>query len=343
MIIAIHNSKNGFHPRWVDYCERNSIPYKLVDCYDNNIIEEIKDCDALMWHFHQGNLKDNLIAKQMLFALEQSGLIVFPNFNTSWHFDDKIGQMYLLQSIEAPMVSSFLFFDHQDAINWISQTNFPKVFKLRGGAGSQNVKLIRNKFDARRIVNKAFSGGFSKYDSWGSLKERIYKFKRGKAGVKDVLKAIVRLVYKPEYARKSSKEVGYVYFQDFIANNDSDIRIIVIAKRAFGLKRFVRDGDFRASGSGKFAYDRELFDEEAIRIAFEVNQKLGLQIGVYDFIFNEAREPLIVEVSYGYSHEAYDKCPGYWDDNLNWHTGLTIKEDWMVELIVARINEKNSN
>lgn len=336
--IAIHNSKIGFHPRWIEYCESNNIEYKIVDCYANDIIQQLEDCDALMWHFHQGSMRDNLIAKQILFALDHSGFIVFPNFKTSWHFDDKIGQKYLFEAIGAPLVPSYLFFDKLIALKWAKQTTFPKVFKLRGGAGSQNVKLIKDLKQANRIIKKAFNRGFPKYDSWGTIKERIYKYRKGKVGAAELLKGFIRIFYKPEYARKSSNEVGYVYFQDFIPNNDSDIRIIVIGDKAFGLKRFVRDGDFRASGSGNFAYESELFDLQSVKIAFDVNTRLSLQVGVYDFIYTQNNEPLIVEISCGYSPEPYDSCTGFWDRNLNWHQGKTTKEDWMVELILEWIH-----
>jgi glutathione synthase/RimK-type ligase-like ATP-grasp enzyme len=341
MMIAIHNSKFGFHPRWIKYCQSNNIPFKIVDCHANDIIDQLKDCDALMWQFHHFNPKDNLIAKQILFALEQSGIKVFPDFRTSWHFDDKIGQKYLLEAIGAPLVPSHLFFDKATALNWVKLTTFPKVFKLRGGAGSVNVKLIKSEFEAKQIIRKAFGKGFPKYDSWGSLKERIYKYRKGKVGINEVLKGIARVFYKPEFARKSSNEVGYAYFQDFIPNNDSDIRIIVIDGKAFGLKRFVRDNDFRASGSGNFAWKRELFDLRCVEISFNISKKLELQVGAFDFVFDEHNNPLIVEVSYGFVSEVYDPCEGFWDQNLNWHEGLTTKEDWMVDLILQTKEVKN--
>jgi glutathione synthase/RimK-type ligase-like ATP-grasp enzyme len=341
-MIAIHNSEFGFHPRWIAYCQQNNIPFKLVNCHTNDLIHQLQDCKALMWHFNQGSHKDNLIAKQILTALEHTGLVTFPDFKTSWHFDDKVAQKYLFESINAPLVPSFVFFDKKEALEWVNTTRFPKVFKLRGGAGSQNVKLIHTREQALGIVKKAFSSGFAKYDAWGSFKERIYKFRKGKAPFFEVVKGLLRLFYAPAYARLGAKEVGYVYFQDFIPNNDSDIRIIVINGKAFGLKRFVRDNDFRASGSGNFAFDKNLFDERCIRLAFDLNKQLALQVGVYDFIFNELNEPLIVELSYGYAHLAYDDCPGYWDQDLNWHEGKTTKEDWMVDLVLKLIDAKKT-
>lgn len=335
-MLAIHNNLRevSFQSRWVRYCKKNNIPYKLVDSFSNDIINELKDCNAFMWHFHQYDVKDNIMAKQLIYALEHGGLKVFPNFKTAWHFDDKVAQKYLFEKIGAPIVPTYVFFDKQEAIYWAMQSTFPKVFKLRGGAGSQNVQLIKTRKQALYIIRKAFGRGFPKYNAWGNVKERWRKFNLGKMPFIEVIKGILRIFWLPKYARLGSNDVGYVYFQDFIPNNDSDTRIIVIDEKAFALKRYVRNNDFRASGSGDFAFERELFDERCVKIAFEVTEKLGIQVGVFDFIFDSNNTPLIVEVSYGYAAEAYDNCPGYWDKYLTWHEGKTIKEEWMVDLML---------
>ena len=44
MKIAIHHSQGTFSDRWVAYCEKEQIPYKLVDCYKNDIIQQLDDC-----------------------------------------------------------------------------------------------------------------------------------------------------------------------------------------------------------------------------------------------------------------------------------------------------------
>lgn len=337
MKIAIHNSKVGFHPRWRSYCEENNIAFKTVNCYANDIIQQLKDCDALMWHHSQGNEKDIVIAKQILFALEHTGFKVFPDFKTNWHFDDKVGQKYLLESVGAALVPSYVFYDKQEALAWANETNFPKVFKLRGGAGSSNVKLIRTKLEAQSIIKKAFGNGFANYDAFGSLKERFRKWRMGKTNAVDVLKGLVRFVHPPQFAKVAGKEIGYAYFQDFIPNNDSDIRIIVIGDKAFALKRYVRDNDFRASGSGEFGYAKELFDERCVQIAFDLTKKLQIQVGAYDFVFDQKNMPLVVELSYGYTASGYDDCPGYWDSEMNWHEGKFNHEGWMVDELIKSL------
>lgn len=338
MKLAIHNSNSGFHPRWISYCEENNINFKLVNCYSNNLIDELKYCDALMWHHHQMDPRDLVIAKQILYALEQSGFKVFPDFNSSWHFDDKVGQKYLFEAIDAPMVKSYVFYERAVALNWADSTTFPKVFKLRGGAGSSNVKLIENKSQADNVIKKAFNKGFKNYDAAGSFKERCRQYRLGNARILEPIKGLARFFKAPDFAKVMGKEVGYVYFQEFIPNNAFDIRIIVIDGKAFGLKRFVRKDDFRASGSGDFTYAREEFDERCIQISFETTCKLKLQCAAYDFVFDEQNTPLLVEVSYGFSAEGYDACPGYWDENLTWHAGTFNPQGWMVESVLKDIN-----
>ena len=332
MKIAIHNSRGSFSDRWIAYCDSKGVEYKLVDCYKDSIIQDLTDCDGLMWHFHQNSPRAILFAKQLLFSLEQSGMKVFPDFNTVWHFDDKVGQKYLLEAIGAPLVPTWIFYSKKEAISWAGEISYPKVFKLRGGAGSQNVRLVKNYSQARRLIRKAFNRGFAAYDPPGSLKERWRLFRLKKTDLRDILEGIVRFVIPPPYARLRGREKGYVYFQEFIADNDHDIRVVVIGDKAFAIKRMVRSGDFRASGSGNILYDKSLFDEETIKLSFSLAGKLKSQCVAFDFVYDSGK-PLLVEISYGFSPEGYDPCPGYWDYELKWHDGKFDPYGWMVELI----------
>src|SRR5690554_3906527 len=164
MKIAIHHRPGSFSDRWIAYCEIQNISFKIVNCYESNIIEQLTDCDALLWHHHHGNYKDVLAAKPILFSLESAGINVFPDFRTVWHFDDKVAQKYLLEAINAPLVPSYVFYDKQEALQWANTTSYPKVFKLKGGAGSANVKLVKTYKEAKRLINKAFGKGFAQYD-----------------------------------------------------------------------------------------------------------------------------------------------------------------------------------
>jgi len=150
-----------------------------------------------MFQHHQANYKDVLFAKQLLYAVQISGKKVFPDFYTTWHFDDKVGQKYLFESIDAPFVPSYVFYTKTEALKWIEATTFPKVFKLRGGASSANVELIKTKKEAQQIVKKAFGKGFSQYNWKTKFKDNYRKFKSKKANFVEVLRPmfIFRILY----------------------------------------------------------------------------------------------------------------------------------------------------
>ncbi len=339
-LLAIHDSRNGFHPRWTAYCEERRIPFKNVNCYATNLVDQLADCSALMWHHGQGNPRDLVVAKQILYALEHAGFPVFPNFKTGWHFDDKLGQKYLLESLQIPSPKAYAFYDQPSALEWAATTTYPKVFKLRCGAGSNNVILVKDFEHARKLIHRAFGRGFPAYDPWSSLKERWRKFRLGKAGIWEPIKGCLRFFNPPAYSRIQGRELGYVYFQEFVPNNDSDTRIIVVGDKAFALKRYVRDNDFRASGSGDFGYSPELFDLNCVRSAFEITERVQTQVGVYDFVFDSSNRPLLIEVSYGFLAEGYDDCPGYWDRSLQWHNGKFNPYGWMVDWVLSEKSKR---
>ena len=267
-----------------------------------------------------------------------AGKVVFPDFNTGWHFDDKVGQKYLLEAIGAPLVPSFAFYTKAEALKWANETTFPKVFKLRGGAGAANVKLARTKSDAVKLINKAFGSGFSQFDRIGHLKERFNKWRQGKDTLIGVAKGIARLFIPTEFAKFHAPEKGYAYFQEFIPNNIFDIRVIVIGgKRLYGMKRMCRKGYFRASGSSEFQYD--MIDDNVLQIAFDVAQKLQFQSIAFDFIYDEKGNPLIIESSYGYGTKGSSKCPGYWTSDLAYHEENFNPQSWMVEEVIKAVKK----
>ena len=335
MKIAIHKS-GGFSDRWIEYCEGNHIDYKLVNAYDSDIIQQVGDCDAFMWHHFHNSYKDALFAKQLLFSLQQAGKRVFPDFNTGWHFDDKVGQKYLLEAIGAPLVPSYVFYTKEEAIKWIETTEFPKVFKLRGGAGATNVKLAKTKREARKLIKKAFGKGFPQKDFIYFFKDKCQKYKNGTVGFKEVMNAFVRIFVGNRFSKMRAPEKGYAYFQDFIPHNTFDIRVCIVADKAFSLKRMVRKGDFRASGSGNIIFDKGQLDERCVQIAFQVNKTLKAQSVALDFVFdNKDNNPKIVEVSFGYAVNAYDNCEGYWTEDMQWHQGSHFDFcGWMVEDLI---------
>lgn len=340
MKLAIHDRPGSFSDRWIDYCKQNKIAYKIVNCYDSNIISQLNDCAGLMWHWSQEDYRAQNFARQLIISIEKMGIKVFPNSNTCWHFDDKLGQKYLLEAIGAPLVPTNVFYDKESALDWIEKTTFPKVFKLRGGASAINVKLVKNKFQARKLARQSFGCGYPFIGKIDGLKDRFWRLRRDKdfKSVIHVIKGVVRLFIPPAGDHLLPRQKGYVYFQDFIPGNEYDDRVVVIGNRAIAIRRYNRKDDFRASGSGLLKHDKNLFNISTIKIALEIAAKLNAQSLAFDFIYDKKQKPLIVELSYAYAQgRAYDNCPGYWDNNLNWHTDHVNPQRYIIEDFINSI------
>jgi glutathione synthase/RimK-type ligase-like ATP-grasp enzyme len=337
--IAIHHRAGSFSDRWITYCNENNVSYKLVNCYDSDIMARLDECTGLMWHWDQNDYKAALFAKQLTTSLEKKGMLVFPDIKTSWHYDDKVGQKYLLEAVHAPLVKSYVFYSRREALNWVDKTTFPKVFKLRGGAGSENVSLVKTKKSATRLVRKAFGKGFSSVNLFSRLKDRFRVLKRDKnmIAMRGVVSCIARMFIPTKIERFSHKEKGYIYFQDFIPGNDYDTRLIVIGDRCFGLRRNCRKGDFRASGSGILSYAPELLDKKFIQSAFDTAKKIKAQSVAFDFIWDNYN-PKIIEISYCFPTGPFaDNCKGYWDSHLNWHDKKVNPQYFMIEDFIKSI------
>lgn len=337
MRIAIHHRPSSYSGLWIEYCQKHNIQFKIVDAYANDILEQIADCDAFMWHFHHKIFKDNLFAKQLVYVIQEKlGKNIYPDFDTCWHYDDKIGQKYLLQALDIPIVPTYIFYTKNDALRWIRQTTFPKIFKLRSGEDSKNVRLVKSRFQAKHIIRKSYSSGFQKNSHIARIKERWLQYRKGECTLKWFIKGIVTFYSYKE--RFNKEEIGYVYFQDFIPDNNFDIRVFVVGNRAVAVKRINRPNDFRASGSGNMIFDKSQIDERFIKTAFSLNQKLKMQSVTFDFLLNYDGQILLSEISYNCGLKNSEKYPGYWTEDLQWHKCDKFNiSDWIIENLIERI------
>jgi hypothetical protein len=269
------------------------------------------------------------------------GLTVFPDTRTGWHFDDKVAQKYLLEAVGAPLVPTHLFYEERLALEWAARADFPKVFKLRRGGGSANVRLVPDRRSAEALVRRAFRRGFNPVAGYQQDARKRFRASRRRG---DLLNAIRRLPATLARIRRLNtglgRERGYVYFQDFMPANHFDTRVTIIGRRAFAFTRNVRPNDSRASGSGDIVYDTGRIDRECVRIAFTVAAAIGAQSLAFDFVKAPDGRPLIVEMSYCYDPAAVHACPGHWDVTGAWHDGQVWPQDAILADLLESIDRK---
>lgn len=306
---------------WIEFCEKNGLTYEIVDCYQPDIIKQLQNFDCLLWHFSGYVLQDMLSARSILSVAKNMGLKVFPDINSFWHFDDKVAETYLLQSVKAPIPESWMFYLKNDACNWLANdAAYPIVAKLRCGSGSSNVKLLKTKHDAIAYVKRMFSRGYKTAPSVFLKSSSLLRSSKNWDVIKKRARKIPEFLHTLLRAKMFPKERGYVFFQEFIPNDGFDLKIVVIGDKLSFIARNIRKGDFRASGGGDLFFDKSLVTPDIINSAFTASDKAGFECMGYDYVVDKRDgKGKIVEISYGFSHTALLQAGGYWDRSGMWH------------------------
>lgn len=198
--------------------------------------------------------------KDVLFYVKDTCLLI-PSYEMLLSHENKGFQEVFRRKYGINSLDSIYNFD----INLFS-ANLPCVIKTVNGSGSNGVKLIRSKNDLDRI-----------------------KLSYCKSTLKQSIKKIVRSY---QLSDEESQVYNYRYknfqryiTQNFIENLSCDYRVLVVGDKYFTMRRDVRDGDFRASGSKKFNYHdspKEVLDYA--KEVFEIldNPYISMDIALQD-------------------------------------------------------------
>lgn len=330
MIIAIQPDNYGpddaSSPQWIRLLLEAGHQVREINVYRADILDQIQGCDGLMWrHAHSPEMRQ--VAKRLLPVIEnECGLPVYPDQHTCWHYDDKIAQAHLFQAAGIPTPKTWCWFEQAGALEWAHCARYPVVLKLWAGAGSTNVRLVRSRAEAELWIQRLFNRGIS------SL--QLYK-RPFRGRIIDAYRFLLR----GELQHPWELHKNYAFFQEFLPCNDFDTRITVIGNRAFGFRRFNRENDFRASGSGKIDYDPKNIAPEMVRLAFDVTRRLKMQSCAIDGLWRGS-EPVIGEISYTYASWAVHACPGHWDADMKWHEGQMRAEEAQIEDFIAAVTSR---
>ncbi len=324
-MILIHDFFPGQMHRYpLKYCDilkANGFAFEIVNCQQADFWKKASRAELFL--FFLGQTTRHLEMQRSLLGTIDKAMKVpcFPDWQTAWHFDNKVAQYYLLRSRHLPAAESWVFWDKEEALAWARQTEYPVVFKLKGGAGSLNVVKVDSCAIATTLINKMFGPGIANGSIPGSDLYSVFR--------KDVKKLCKRRVKTLMHAlglrhgklENLEKERHYALFQKFLPGNGFDTRVTVIGGKAFAYRRFNRPGDFRSSGSGNFDVSPEQINLGAVSIGFEVSKKLGFKTMAYDFLLDGDQQLRINEMSCQFIDWVVHSCPGFWDEELNFHPG----------------------
>ncbi|WP_417685378.1 hypothetical protein [Pseudidiomarina gelatinasegens] len=153
---------------------------------------------------------------------------------------------------------------------------YPIILKTIDGAGSKGVSKSSSSNQTSRFVR------------------RVLIQQATLSGIIQVAKNVIkRLLGNLNYAKYFKRHARFVS-QKFIGNLDCDYKVLVFFDKAYVLKRLVREGDFRASGSGKFYFEKEV-GASILNTAFEARRKLNTPYVSLDIAVEDDGQASIIE------------------------------------------------
>lgn len=305
----INQSKKDWSEKFSQVLDKKKIKYGYVYMDKDNWIKQADKYDILIWKPKFMGVQSSQFFKEKIYFIQYvMKKRIYPNYETVWHFDSKIAQKYFFEYNNITTPHTFVSFDYNEAVDIAEKINYPIVVKSSNGAGSTGVKLIKSKKDLMKKINYEFLG-------------------------RKIIKKMLKINY--DY-------FGYLYCQEFIKNNKGDLRITIIGdKYAVGFWRLNRDNDFRASGSGKINYNKEI-PTDIIEYCAIINKNNKFDMMAYDILFN-GNKFLIVEMSYGYVDQAVYNANGYYVLNKKGKIQKFVKGNyWPQELWLDSIISNNN-
>lgn len=169
-------------------------------------------------------------------------------------------------------------------------SHYPFVLKTGSGAGSIGVHLVRSRADRRRASGRVFS--------W-PLRDRL----------KVLLKAWRVALRDRDHYRLFRGALAQAAFQAFIPGLDHDFKVRVFGDKFYVMQRFVRGGDFRASGSGRTAYPTEA--SRVLDFAEQIFAALDTPYASLDVVQSDGACSLIEYQATNFGINTLLDAPGY--------------------------------
>jgi glutathione synthase/RimK-type ligase-like ATP-grasp enzyme len=272
-----------------------AVEYELVSLDGTDWMDVARAFDVIVWKPAVMGPQAAAHFKEKIFFLQHHlGILTLPNYETIWHFESKIAQSYLFALYDVPTPRTTVSFDYYDARKALAAQELPLVVKEAFGAASSNVQLVRERGAAERLLVDRFASQLSD-------EARLSKGSRWRAALSSLFSRWLWAKLKDK--ARGTEHFRPVYWQEFLAGNDADLRVTAIGDQyAVAFWRKNRPNDFRASGSGRIDYEREI-PLDVVERCLALNRQLGFDSMAYDLV-RKGDEFVVLEMSYAYLDRA---------------------------------------
>jgi len=252
--------------------------FQVEKCTFHELVNDNKSIQngIIFYTFSQKLNRRNYI-KDVVRFLDSNDNILIPSYDLLLCHENKGYQELFKKKLDLHSLKSFYFSSIEELSSY--KITFPIVLKSVDSSNGKFVFKINNEEELHRKIQQLVKQNiFTKMD----LVRRKY-FRKKKS-----------YKYYPDYTNRKD----YYQYRDYILNENNfvlqefipdltfDFRVLAISDRFYVMKRFTREGDFRASGTKIQQYDIEVEDcllnfAQEIRVKFNT-PFLSLDIGFYN-------------------------------------------------------------
>jgi glutathione synthase/RimK-type ligase-like ATP-grasp enzyme len=290
--IILRNELADDHILWVKACEeyQHDIEYRVVNLTSANWFEEIhrKPFDILL--AKPGGLTapfKQLYDERIYILGNVLGYKIFPSQLEIYIYENKRFLSYWLKANNIPHPATQVFYNCDEAIDFINVQKFPIVAKSNIGASGSGVKILWKEQKARKYIKDTFNGKGSSQRIGPNMEKGGY-LKRGFHYV--LHPSDIRRKFNIYSTKANNPQKEFVIFQEYIPHQ-FEWRVVRIGNSFFAHKK-LKKGE-KTSGSLIKNYDNPPFD--LLDFVKEITDKHELHSQAID-LFESKRSYLVNEI-----------------------------------------------
>lgn len=150
------------HQYYVKACNELKVSYEIIDISKNDWIKHIKDCrcDAfLVWPSANLSVWKEMFEERLKIIVEDLNKLIYPSYNEIWLYENKRRIRDWLITHNIPHPKTWIFYNIDEALEFLKNTNYPIVSKTNRGASASGVRILKNFKEAEKYTINAFNKG----------------------------------------------------------------------------------------------------------------------------------------------------------------------------------------
>ncbi|HOW51891.1 MAG TPA: hypothetical protein PLV42_07595 [bacterium] len=148
-----------YHEQYVRSCEELGVPFVRIDLRAADWLRQVKEsgCDGFLLRPPCEIQEQKSIYDERVYFLHRTlGYPVYPSLDEILIYENKRNMSYWLEHHGFPHPKTRVFSMKQEALAFADSTDYPVVFKANVGSAATAVEIVKNRRQARRIINAVF-------------------------------------------------------------------------------------------------------------------------------------------------------------------------------------------